>query len=72
MSQTNETYPVFIRDLLPSHRIMRVMWRARKTGEFRAPKKDEWYLSGATVEAYRARNNLTQEYYIAELVPYQR
>jgi len=38
------------------------------TGEKRCPKKGEWYLSGAVVEAYRALNNLTTEYHIAKLV----
>ena len=38
------------------------------TGEFRKPKKGEWYLSGAIVEVYQAPNNLTIEFYIAKLV----
>lgn len=42
--------------------------RARWTGEKRAPKKGEWYLSGAVIEAYRAPNDLTTAYHIAELV----
>jgi len=37
----------------------------RKLG-FRAPKKGEWYLSGAIVEAYQAPNDLTTEYTIVE------
>lgn len=37
----------------------------RKLG-FRAPKKGEWYLSGAIVEAYQAPNDLTMEYQIVE------
>lgn len=41
---------------------------AQATGEFRAPKRGEWYLSGAIVEAYRAPNDLTQEFHIAKLV----
>lgn len=32
----------------------------------RAPKKGEWYLSGAIVEAYQAPNDLTTEYTIVE------
>lgn len=32
----------------------------------RAPKKGEWYLSGAIVEAYQAPNDLTDEYTIVE------
>lgn len=35
------------------------------TGEFRAPKKGEYYLSGAEIVAYRAPNDFTQEYWIA-------
>ena len=42
--------------------------RAMPTGEFRKPKKGEWYLSGAIVEVYQAPNNLTIEFYIAKLV----
>jgi len=42
--------------------------RAIRTGEFRAPRKGEWYLSGAIVEAYRAPNDLTPEYQIAKIV----
>ena len=42
--------------------------RAVGTGEFRAPKKGEWYLSGALVTAYRAPNDFTSPYMIAKLV----
>lgn len=44
--------------------------RARWNGEFRAPKAGEWYLSGASIAAYRAPNDLptTSLYHIAELV----
>lgn len=37
----------------------------RKIG-FRAPKKGEHFVSGAIPEAYRAYNDLTQEYLIVE------
>lgn len=40
---------------------------ARPTGEKRPPRKGEWYLSGAQVEAYRAHNDLSTPYHIAEL-----
>lgn len=33
----------------------------------RCPKKGEWYLSGSTIEAYRAPNDLTTPFHIAEL-----
>lgn len=42
--------------------------RAIRTGEKRPPKKGEWYLSGAIVEAYRAPKDLTTAYHIAKLV----
>jgi hypothetical protein len=41
---------------------------AKPTGEFRCPKKGEWYLSGAVIEAYKAPNDLSSEYHIAKLV----
>jgi hypothetical protein len=41
---------------------------AVNSGIKRCPKKGEWYLSGAIVTAYRAPNDLSSEYYIAEIV----
>jgi hypothetical protein len=41
----------------------------RATGEFRAPLKGEYYLSGAIVEAYQAPNDLTSAYWIARRIP---
>ena len=38
------------------------------TGEFRCPRKGEWYLSGAIVCAYKAGGNFTSKYHIARLV----
>lgn len=40
------------------------------TGEYRAPKKDEHYLSGAEVTAYRAPNDYSEHmrYWIARAV----
>lgn len=43
-------------------------YRARYAGEFRAPKKDEWFISGAIPQAYRAYNDMTTPYYIARIV----
>ena len=43
-------------------------YRAVKTHEFRCPKKNEWYLSGALPTAYRAPNDLSQAYGIMRLV----
>jgi hypothetical protein len=45
----------------------RVGVRAVATGEFRAPRKGEWFLSGSYVEAYRAENDLNTAYHIAQL-----
>ena len=41
---------------------------AKPTGEKRCPKAGEWYLSGASVAAYRAPNDFPSEYHIAKLV----
>lgn len=42
--------------------------RGKPTGEFRCPRKGEWYLSGAIPLAYLAPNDLSTPYYIARLV----
>lgn len=42
--------------------------KSKPTGEFRCPKKGEWYLSGAIVTAYKAFNDLTIPFHIAKLV----
>lgn len=41
--------------------------RAVATGEFRSPRKGEWFLSDSYIEAYRADNDLTAPYNIAKL-----
>jgi hypothetical protein len=46
----------------------RTLTRARWTGEFRLPRKGEWYLSGNPVEAWQAPNDLARDFHIAELV----
>jgi hypothetical protein len=38
------------------------------TDEKRPPKKGEWYLSGAPIDAYRAGADLSTEFHIARLV----
>ena len=38
------------------------------SNEYRCPKKGEWYLSGAIPMAYKAPNDLTQEFFIATVV----
>ncbi len=42
--------------------------RAAPTGEIRPPKKGEWYISGAIIEAYQAPSDLTASYRIARIV----
>lgn len=42
--------------------------RAEYIGERRPPKRGEWFLSGAVVEAYRAVADLTVAYPIARIV----
>lgn len=37
------------------------------TGEFRPPKKGEWFLSGAIPTCYKARNDLTNKRKIVKL-----
>lgn len=39
-----------------------------ETGEFRAPRAGEWFLSGAIPEGYRANNDLDGKYHILRLV----
>jgi hypothetical protein len=41
----------------------------RATGEWRAPKRGEWYLSGAVIEAYQALQDLDGVYWIAQRIP---
>lgn len=38
------------------------------TGEKRPPRRGEWYLSGAIVQAYRAPNDLSTPFHLAKLV----
>jgi hypothetical protein len=42
--------------------------RAIRTGEFRAPRKGEWYLSGSWPRAYRAPNDLSTKFRIMRLI----
>lgn len=41
---------------------------AKLTGERRAPRRGEWYISGAIAEAYYAPNDLSTSYRIAKIV----
>ena len=60
MLKRGELYPV---EFQPNTKI-RAIW----TGEKRNPKKDEYYLSGAQIMAYKAPNDLSTPYSIAKLV----
>lgn len=42
--------------------------RHKSPRQLRAPKKGEWYLSGAIPMAYRAPNDLRGIYYIMDIV----
>lgn len=61
---------------LPHEKFMKdgqvVQLRAVWTGEMRPPRKGEWYLSGATIAAYQAPNDLTTPYHIARVQAYSR
>jgi len=41
---------------------------AVRTGEFRKPRKGEWYLSGAIPGAWKAPNDLSYDFHICRLV----
>lgn len=41
---------------------------AKKSKEYREPKKGEWFISGAIGEAYHSPNDLSNKYHIAKLV----
>jgi hypothetical protein len=56
-------YPVIPNKLLIDRR-----FKARWTGEKRCPKKGEYFLSGAIIEAYAAFSDMQTEYHIAEIV----
>jgi hypothetical protein len=62
-------YPLADSETPPASAGQRAYVRAKWiTGEYRTPKKGEWFLSGAIVEAYEAKADLTTVYHIAELV----
>jgi len=46
--------------------------RATLIGEFRPPKKFEWYLSGAIPGAYQAPNDLNDSYHILRIMKMER
>lgn len=43
----------------------------KTTGEFRPPRKGEWYASGAIVQAYMAYNDLSDSYWICVPASYK-
>jgi hypothetical protein len=61
----NDFYPLadYHPDIFIRHNKVMAQW----TGEKRTPKDGEWYLSGAIIEAYQAKNDLTTAYHIAKL-----
>lgn len=64
MQAPNGIYPAAFGSVLISSK--RDYYQA--TGEFRNPKRGEYYLSGAIVEAYRAPNDLSTPFWIARFV----
>lgn len=46
----------------------KVTIRGVTTGEFRAPKKGEWFPSGAIPGVYKAFADMSGEYFICKLV----
>jgi hypothetical protein len=62
--QRNKTYPLADWYGRGIPRNVRAVW----TGEKRAPRKGEYYLSGAVIGAYLAPSDLNWPYHIAKLV----
>jgi|tagenome__1003787_1003787.scaffolds.fasta_scaffold20914069_2 hypothetical protein len=60
-------YPIAAGERLPAGMTPSTT-KARATGERRPPKRGEWYLSGAIIEAHRAPNDYTMPFMIARLV----
>jgi hypothetical protein len=64
MIERSETYPIAPGEPGWRQQKRRAVW----TGEFRAPSCGEWFLSGASPEAYQAIADLGTKYHIARLV----
>jgi hypothetical protein len=65
----NGYYPIADSEVLHHGMESRAHVRAKPTGEYRVPRKGEWFLSGASVEAYQALSDfMSSEYHIAKLV----
>jgi hypothetical protein len=68
MPNATDRYPIAesARKYLPEHREAAAV---RRTGEFRVPRRGEWFISDAIAEAYYAASNIyTFPYHIAMLV----
>jgi hypothetical protein len=57
-------YPIAAEENYHIRREFHAVW----TGEIRPPRKGEWFLSGAIVEAYKAHSDLNQSLHIAQLM----
>jgi hypothetical protein len=55
-----------------NERFSRHTLAAVRLGEFRSPKRGEWYLSGNPAEAWKAPNDLSTPFHILKLVRVQR
>jgi hypothetical protein len=68
MPNATDRYPIAesARKYLPEHREAAAV---RRTGEFRVPRRGEWFISGAIPEAYYTASNIyISPYHIARLV----
>lgn len=64
----NKPEGIFFGEGIGSLGLLKDKRRYAATGEYRAPRKGEYYLSGAIVCAYRAPNDLKLCYWIAREV----
>jgi hypothetical protein len=65
--KVGELYPVAFGEPLPAGHDRKAA-RVRATGEMRAPRIGEWFLSGAVIEGYRANRTTRVAYPIGVLV----
>ena len=61
-------YPLVDRHPWSKKIIDKKLIMAVKTGEFREPRKGDWYLSGAIAEGYRANHDLESKFHILQIV----
>lgn len=62
--EKRRAYPLVLSERIECWYLKKAVW----TGEKRPPKKGEWFLSGAIVEAYRAKADISTPMHIAKLV----